>query len=78
MLWKDKKSFNLLQTLQNFVIFAFSSFYEKEESALTAVKKRGMLQDTMPVAVDLGLTVEKASGASILSVGCNSLLLSHL
>lgn len=75
-IWKYKKSFNLLHTLQNFVIFAFTSFYEKAQSVLTAMEKRreGCFQDTMPIAIDLGLTVEKASGASILSVGCNSLL----
>lgn len=75
-LWKYKKSFNLLHTLQNFVIFAFTSLFKKAESVLTVVEKRreGCFQDTMPVAIDLGLTVEKASGASILSVDCNSLL----
>lgn len=78
MLWKYKETFNLLQTLQNSVIFAFSSFYQKEESTLTAVEKREMLQDTMLVVLDLGLTVQKASEASILSVGCNSLLPSRL
>lgn len=79
-LWKYKKSFNLLHTLQNFVISAFTSFYEDRKSVLTAVEKRreGCFQDTMPGAIDLGLRVEKAFGASILSVGCNSLLLSLL
>lgn len=65
-LWKYKKSFNLFHTLQNFLIFAFTSFYEEGESVLTAVKKRreACFQDTMPVAIDLGLTVEAASGAA--------------
>lgn len=80
ILQKYKKSFNLLHTVQNFVIFVFTSFYEKGKSVLTGVEKgrEGCFQDAMPVAIDLGLTVEKASGASILSVGCNSLLLSLL
>lgn len=57
------------------MIFAFTSLHEKGESALTAVEKRreGCFQDTMPVATDLSLAAEKASGASIFSVGCNSL-----
>lgn len=38
-LWKYKMSFNLLHTLQNFVVFAFASFYEKRESVLTAMQK---------------------------------------
>lgn len=65
----------VLHTLQNFVIFAFTSLHEKGESVLTAVEKRreGCFQDTMPVATDLSLAAQKAFGASIFSVGCNSL-----
>lgn len=44
MLCKYKTSFNLLHTLQNFVIFTSTSSYEKGEPALTPVeKRRGML-----------------------------------
>ena len=48
-LWKYKKSFDLLHTLQKFVIFAFTSFHEKGESVLTAAEKRreGCIQGTM-------------------------------
>lgn len=42
-LQKYKESFNLLHPLQNLIIFAFASIYEKGESVITAVEKRGML-----------------------------------
>lgn len=59
------------------MIFAFVSLHEKGESVLTGVEKRreGCFQDTMPVATDLSLAAEKASGASIFSVGYKSLSL---
>lgn len=57
------------------MIFAFTSLYEKGESVLTAVERRERcFLDTMPVAMDLNLIAEKASRASIFSVGCNSLI----
>lgn len=61
-LWKYVKSFKLLYTPENFVTFTLISFCEDGEFVEKTERNEGCFLDAMPVAIDLGLTAEKAPG----------------
>lgn len=72
MLWKYKKSFCIL--CRPLWYLHLLPYMRRKNLFLLLWRREGCFQDTMPVATNLSLTAEKASGASIFSVGCNLLI----